>query len=81
MLCVQLTLGYVIMSSLPSQEEAQQEEGEEQTGSQGLVPEDGVANQGHLGLQDAGHVTAPHPTQSPDQLTLVVESNQYGRVF
>ena len=35
---VRLTLGYVIVASTPPQEEDQQEEGQEQAGSQSLVP-------------------------------------------
>lgn len=58
-----LTLGYVIELPLPAEEEAQEQQWQEHTGRQRLVPEDRVANEGHLGLQE-GAASAWHLTPS-----------------
>ena len=56
-----LTLGHVIVLSLSPEEESQQEQGEQEAGREGLVPEDRVTNEGHLGLQGwAWHVPTLH---------------------
>ena len=56
-----LTLGHVIVLSLSPEEESQQKQGEQEAGREGLVPEDRVTNEGHLGLQGwAWHVPTLH---------------------